>query len=270
MKRALNIIHILLFVFLSNLTLAQNELKAILIVGHQENRTQSAIEKMDSIGSIFTERGVTVYKFYDKAANWDSITEVAKNCNFFVYSGHGSNKGENGGAGGIMVNSLVSTSDMLESLRLRENALVVFISVCNGAGSSAGDNGDIGITEAKKRVISYSNPFFKIGASAYYASNNESASFLFLKKFLSGIDLKKSYIRSTNFFINEKLEELVESGKLTITEVNSKTEIEFDDQFPMDKSKNISITSNSKISSKGYNITYVGNPNFSLSDMKSK
>lgn len=49
--------------------------------------------------------------------------------------------------------------------------MVIFKSVCGGAGFSADDRIDIGTDEAKKRVCSYASPFFKIGSAAYYANN---------------------------------------------------------------------------------------------------
>ena len=116
--------------------------------------------------------------------NDNTIIEVANKCKFFVYSGHGSTMGVNGNAGGICINSMVSSYELIKSLRLKENALVIFKSVCRGAGSSAGDNTDIGITEAKKRVTNYAYPFFEIGASAYYANNYGAGAYNFLEDFL--------------------------------------------------------------------------------------
>ncbi len=51
------------------------------------------------------------------------------------------------------------------------------------AGSSAGDNGDIGGKKALKRVSDYSKPFLKIGASAYYANNFGEGCLSFLNDF---------------------------------------------------------------------------------------
>jgi hypothetical protein len=147
------------------------QLKAVLIVGHQEDLTEWAIETMNEIADFLDQKGVVVHKFYDDEAIWDDIVVAATGANFFIYGGHGSHLGKNGGAGGICVEPTVGPTKMMKELKLHANALVVFKSVCSGAGSSAGDDTDIGIIEARKRITDYSNPFFEIGASAYYANN---------------------------------------------------------------------------------------------------
>lgn len=239
-------------------------LKAILIVGHQESLTKMAIEDMNKIANLFSEKGVVVYKFYDEKADWNQIIKVAKNCNFFIYSGHGSRMGENGNAGGICINSMVSSSELMKTLRLKENALVVFQSVCNGAGSSASDEFDIGIAEAKKRVTYYAYPFLEIGASAYYANNFWNGAYDFLNDFLSGITLKEAYLNSKSSWTN----------------------VEFEEVFSKDKTKSFSIASlpeeesqtstsytndNKKVKKvklhKRYSVAYVGKPGFSIIDM---
>lgn len=241
------------------------KLKALLIVGHQEDGTKSAIEKMDKIAKLFSENGIKVYKFYNDNANWNEIIKVSKYCNFLVYSGHGSTMGENGNVGGICISSMISTDELLKDLRLKENALVIFKSVCNGAGSSAGDNHDIGIAEAKKRVTYYAYPFFEIGASAYYANNFGDGVYHFLNDFLSGTTLRQAYLTSTKTW----------------------TKIEIEETFSRDDTKFISIASTpggrmatvttytngvkkvEKVKDpKGYKIAYVGNPGFSINDMK--
>jgi hypothetical protein len=241
------------------------KLKAILIVGHQEDGTKEAISDMDKIADLFTQNGVFVYKYYDNDANWNEIINVSKSCSFFVYSGHGSRMGKNGNAGGICINPTISTSELIASLRLRDNSLVIFKSVCFGAGSSAGDDNDIGIVEAKKRVSSYSYPFFKVGASGYYANNYGNGAYNFLSDFLSGITLKQAYLNSAKIW----------------------ADVEFEAPFPGYKGKSFSIASTQggrtatrttysngvkKVeevkSSKGYGIAYVGNSEFSIKEMR--
>ena len=185
------------FAFVSCSILAQsnseNALKAILIVGHQEDGTQDAMEEMDKVANLFEQHSIAVFRFYDEEANWNEIVHTAKDCQFFVYAGHGSNMGENGNAGGICINTMVSSAQLIRELKLKENALVLFQSVCNGAGSSAGDLIDIGVVKAKKRVTHYATPFFKVGATAYVANNYSDGVFHFLEDFLKGTSLKLAY-----------------------------------------------------------------------------
>ncbi len=241
------------------------KLKAVLVVGHQEHLTQSSIQDMNKIARIFSENDIEVYKFYDKKAVWKDIVKVAKDCSFFIYSGHGSSQGKDGNAGGICITSVVSTKELISSLRLKENALVIFKSVCNGAGSSAGDDTDIGIEEAKKRVSHYAYPFFDVGAVAYYANNYGNLVNKFLEDFLTGISLKQAYLNSAKQW----------------------TDIEFEEPFSRDTTKSFSIASSpggrgtttrtsyvdgvkkEEIieSIKNYDIAYVGKSDYSIKDM---
>ena len=144
-----------------------SNLEAVLVVGNTEESTKSAIEEMNSLALVFIKNGIKVTKFYDKNTNWESIKVAAKTASFFVYDGHGSTLGINGATGGLCLNKFISTEQILADLRLKKNALVLFKSVCGGAGSSASDTKDIGIDEAAQRVTDYSYPFFSIGASCY-------------------------------------------------------------------------------------------------------
>jgi hypothetical protein len=262
------IILFLLFGFANN-TFAQNPyssgLKAILIVGDQQEGTSSAIAEMNELATLFNQNGIYVYRFYDNNTDWEKIVNVSRECSFFVYSGHGSNQGIGGAVGGLALNEMISTNKLMSTLRLKNNALVLFKSVCNGAGSSAGDDEDIQITEAKNRVTNYSYPFFSVGASAYYANNFKKGVYNFLNDFLSGSNLKEAYINSTKTWTN----------------------IELDETFVKDSGKSISIASTNwggsstrttytngvrKVETvptpKQYDIAFVGSKNFSILNMK--
>ncbi len=241
-----------------------SKLTAILIVGPLQDGTAKAIENMNKIADVFVKNGVAVYKFYDIKADWDKITEVSKDCSFFVYAGHGSLLGKNGNVGGLCLNTMVSTADLLAKLRLKNNALVIFKSVCYGAGSSASDSNDIGIGEAKKRVMAYAYPFFEIGAAAYYANNYENGVCSFLNDFFAGITLQQAYLNSTKIW----------------------THVEFDAKCPKDHSKSYSIASSKgggtstkttytngikkvvkQKSCKKYDIAYAGEQDFSIKNI---
>lgn len=249
-------------------TLSAN-LKAILIVGINLGGIATDTVKMNKIAELFSENGVMVCKFYGDNSKWDEIVKESKDCNFFVYSGHGSTSGKDGNAGGLSITPRVSTATLISELKLQDNSLILFKSVCNGAGSSAGDDRDIGITEAKKRVYNYAYPFFEIGASAYYADNQVEGVYNFLKTFLSGIALKQGFLDST------KRWELA----------NQK--VEFEAPFPGDPDKFYSISSRPGggtgtrtthsltgkkvekiIMPKSYEIAYAGYADFSINDMK--
>ena len=245
----------------------ENVLEAVLIVGHQEDGTKAAIRKVDEIASFLEAKNVKVHKFYDKDTDWDKITAVTSNASILVYSGHGSVMGEGGVSGGLCLNDMVSSKEMLETMRLKKNALVVFQSVCRGAGSSAGDDTDIGIAEAKKRVTNYSKPFFAIGAGCYYANNYHQGCLDFLKEVFAGKSAQNGFKATASFW----------------------TKIEFEEAYQYDESKLISIASskaNGKVTRttyvngvkkveevpavKSYDIAYVASPAFSLKSVISQ
>ncbi|MFM7730210.1 MAG: hypothetical protein ACKO6L_04145 [Flavobacteriales bacterium] len=183
-------------------------LKALLIVGSQEDGTQSSMEGMDDIADLFKEHGIQVYRFYDQQADWEAITRVAPECSFLVYDGHGSTMGDGGKAGGLCINTMVSSSRIRESLRLHAHALVMFQSVCYGAGSSASDDDDIGILEAKDRVSNYAQTFLDVGADGYYANNYVGGVYFFLQDFLEGISLKEAYQQSVHSYSHIEFEDI--------------------------------------------------------------
>lgn len=241
-----------------------SSLNAVLVVGHQEDGTASAIESMDELANFLKSKDVKLYRFYDDEADWNKIKAASKKADFFIYSGHGSTMGEGGKTGGLCLKTMVTSKQIIEGLQLKSNSIVIFKSVCRGAGSSAADNGDIGINEAVKRVTDYSKPFFDIGASCYYANNMGSGCLSFLKNFFSDKSVKECF------------------------ELSAKTwsKIEMSKKYKYDSSKQISIASTDwggtatrttytngvkkteKIaSSKSYDIAYVANPDFTIKDM---
>lgn len=241
------------------------KLKAVLIVGYQEDLTKNAIKDMDKIAKLLENNGVFVFKFYNKDAIWDNIIIAAKECHFFIYSGHGSKSGKNGSVGGICVDSTISTSKLMSTLELKDDALVVLKSVCYATGSSANDNIEICIKKAKERVYNYAYPFFKIGASAYYANNFRGGVYCFLNDFLNGNSLKKSYVNSTEIFTNIEFEEAFPNEDVMLYSIASSPN-------EGDAIRTTYINGIEKVervkSHKKYDIVYVGYSDFSLNNMK--
>ncbi len=240
-------------------------LKALLVVGHQEDQTSDAIQAMNKIADLLKSHGVLVYKFYDNEADWPKITAVAPGCSFFIYSGHGSTLGPNGSVGGLCIKTMVSTKELLSQFKLKNNALVLFQSVCYGAGSTAGDDEDIGIEEAKNRVRSYASPFFEVGATAYYANNFENGVFNFLTDFLSGTALSIIYRKSTETWTTIELEEPYSADKTKFFSIASTkgggTAIRTTYINGVKKTEEVK-------SPKSYEIACIGEPEFNIRRMK--
>lgn len=267
MNYLLNIIFSLFIVFtgFSKEENKNKKLNAVLIVGPLEDGTSSAIKSMNKIANYLESEGVIVEKFYSKSADWNKIKRSAKNAHFFIYSGHGSTLGIKGGSGGLCLSNTISTQTMLNELKFKKNAIVIFKSVCRGAGSSAGDDRDIGIKEATKRVSDYSTPFFKMGASAYYANNLGKGCLSFLQKLFAGKKLETCFQESSK----------------------SWTKIEFSKKHKLNDTQHIAISStdwggtatqttyiNGKKTVKevpvykSYDIAYVGKKDFTINDLK--
>jgi hypothetical protein len=242
------------------------QLQALLLVGPQEDGTSSAIKEMNKIALLLSNNGVIVHKFYNRETDWGEIVKVAKDCNFLIYDGHGSDKGINGEVGGLCLKSdIISTDSIIRSLHLRKNSMVLFQSVCNGAGSSAGDDEDISINGAKARVESYAYPFFSVGASVYYANNYVGGVYGFLTSFFKGKSLYDAFDISLDGF----------------------SKLELDTPFSKDKSKQICLGASDsggittrttytngvkkveKVKSvKSYNVAMVGDKSFNLKLLK--
>ena len=242
-------------------------LEAVLIVGNTEKGTAASIKDMNALALIFENRGIKVTKFYDRNTNWEAIKRAAKNASFFVYSGHGSTMGINGKTGGLCLNQMITTKQILEELQLKKNAVVFFKSVCGGAGSSADDSKDIGIEEATTRVTDYAQPFFTIGAACYYADNYEDGIHQFLTHFLAGMTTEECYIANTqhDYVCREISKPFLLDRKKQIA-ISSDQPGGMTTQYVFNNGK----TTYKKIPAfKNYDIAFVGNPDFTIEEMTS-
>ena len=240
-------------------------LEAVLVVGNTESGTASSIKKMNEVALIFEKNKIKVTKFYNKNTNWEAIKMAAKTASFFVYSGHGSTMGINGNTGGLCLNKMITTEQILNELQFKKNAIVLFKSVCGGAGSSAVDSKDIGIEEAINRVTDYAQPFFTIGAACYYADNYDDGINLFLTEFLSGKTVRECYEITTKdaMVFHEIAKPFILDTKKQIA-ISSDQHEGMTTQYIFDNG----TTTYKKIPSfKNYDIAFVGNPSFKITEL---
>lgn len=169
-------------------------LKAVLIVGPQEDGTKSAIVQMQKVASFLKSKGVTVFTFFDKDTDWEKIKKAADGAAFFIYSGHGNS------SCGFTLSKPITNEEIIKNLNLKKNALVLFQSVCYGAGSSAGDDIDIGLKEASIRVTNYAKAFIEKGTGCYFAINSNDGALDFLKDFYAGKTVQQCFEKSIEFF----------------------------------------------------------------------
>lgn len=168
-------------------------LKAVLIIGSHEEVNENDITDMNEIACFLESRNFIVKTFYYDEAIWDSIKLESFDTDIFLYNGHGSRLGGKGKVGGLILDKNVTTKEIRDELHFTKSPLIIFKSVCNGAGSSASDDCDIGINEAKTRVLDYSTPFFEMGASAYYANNLKYGIIDFLQNLYGGQSIIDCY-----------------------------------------------------------------------------
>ena len=150
---------------------------------------------MDLGATELQANGVTVHKFYAPNNDWNQIKAAAAGAHFLMYRGHGvyypgTSPWTVGGfalSGGIK-----SSGDIRNDLALAQDAIVMLYG-CFTAGSSSLDGGDIGITEARRRVAQYSDPFFDVGAAGYYANWFGSAFQMYVRYLFQGQTLGQAY-----------------------------------------------------------------------------
>jgi hypothetical protein len=240
-------------------------LEAVLIVGNTEKGTASSIKDMNALALIFEKRGIKVTKFYNRNTDWKAIKRATKTASFFVYSGHGSTMGINGKTGGLCLNQMITTKQILEELQFKKNAVVLFKSVCGGAGSSADDSMDIGIEEATTRVTDYAHPFFTIGAACYYANNYDGGINQFLTNFLNGMTVEECYNTNTqNDYVCREI------SKPFILDPNKQIAIASNQREGMTTQyifKNGKTTYKKIPSFKNYNIAFAGNPDLTIEEL---
>lgn len=153
-------------------------LKAVVFVGPIDGDTGKAtIEQVTyakQTAAAMRAYGMTVYEFYpdNPKANWANIKIYAQGAHFLVYRGHGvaianTNPLQVGGLW-LRGGEYVSNDQIRAELRPANNFIVMMYGSYT-AGSTSGDTVSINLDEAKRRVTQYSDPFFDVGAGAYYA-----------------------------------------------------------------------------------------------------
>jgi hypothetical protein len=242
-------------------------LKAIIIVGHVGGWWQEMfLAEQKKNAKYLRSMGVQVLEFYYPNDKWKNIIKASEGANILIYSGHGSNQGINYDVGGLcLADGIYGAQDLLNNLKLKKNAIVIFNSACSSAGTSAGDNGDIGVNEAIKRVSEYAYPFIKLGSACYFANNNidcvipffemlfnrKKIDYIFRKElsFDEKVVAKKAYSYDQNYTIS------VSSYPGTNKMVNSIS-------YVNDVKKVEKVLDGNK-----YSLAYVSKPNFTVVDL---
>jgi hypothetical protein len=225
---------------------------------------------MENIATLLESKNYKVHRFYDPNNEWEAIKKAALNASIFIYRGHGTHLGIDGGFGGIVVDQFVSGKEISTNLTFNLSPLVIFVSACGGAGSSAGDEQDIGVEEAKTRVLGSALPFLLAGAQGYYANNYEDGAYEFLEQWTDQITLEACYMNSIYEWCTVRTNESVEDERIP-----NSFNIAISSS-PDNSVHTLSTTTNGKTTTKkinrkfAYSIAYLGNPQLTLAQTLKK
>lgn len=181
-------------------------LKAVVFVGPIDGDAGAAtleqVTYAKQTAAAMRAYGITVYEFYPESAhsNWATIKAYAQGAHFLVYRGHGvaianTNPLEVGGLY-LRGGEFVSNDQIRAELRPANNFVVMMYGSYT-AGSTSGDTVSINLEEAKRRVTQYSDPFFDIGAGAYYADWFGDAFTSYINSLMTGNTHRTAY---TSFY----------------------------------------------------------------------
>ncbi|MFM7594617.1 MAG: hypothetical protein ACKO4Y_00400 [Flavobacteriales bacterium] len=244
--------------------------EAVCIIGSHSIYTESSREQLENIATLLESKNYKVHRFYDPNNEWEAIKKTAVNASIFIYRGHGTNMGIDGGFGGIVVDEHVSGKEISTNLTFNLSPLVIFISACGGAGSSAGDDHDIGVAEAKTRVLGSALPFLLAGAQGYYANNYENGAYNFLQQWTEQQTLETCYTNSIYSWCTVQANESVDDERITPA-FNIAISSSPDNSVHTLSTTTNGITTIKKINRKfDYSIAYLGNPQLTLAQTLKK
>jgi hypothetical protein len=237
-----------------------NKIKVVMVVGN--DAAQCTNEQL-KVNTFLLANGIKVTFFYSAFCEWEAIKKASEGAHIFIYAGHGitlpsqldNNTLSEGKEGTLFLKEgIIDGQKLVEGLRLHKNALVLFNHACSSAGSSADDNGDIGITEATRRVVDYAKPFVKLNVGSYYANNRCDYLIPMLTKFFYGVKIQDIYNHDASEF------DKIENRKLH--PYNNNYEVAVSGQFSYQKYSDGSVIK----AFKTYDAAYVGVPNFTVND----
>lgn len=234
--------------------------EAICIIGSGNIINEESESQVENIALLLEEQHYKVHRFYDPNNEWEAIKKASLNASLFIYRGHGTHGGIDGEFGGIVIDQFVSGETIASELKFNLKPLVIFISACGGAGSSAGDESDIGVDEAKKRVLGSGLPFILAGAAGYYANNYSNGAYTFLQHWFSNKPLNDCYISSIYPWCSIR-----ENGLQSDPRINASYHIAISSS-PDNTYRTKTTTINGKTTTKkvfckfSYDIAYLGDP----------
>jgi hypothetical protein len=237
------------------------KLKAVIVLGpvDQEYDLDKKSDRM-RVAAFLREKGVKVYEFYPPNDDWEKIKKACQGAHLFIYSGHGSVEGIHYPSGGLcLTKTIYGASEIINDLKFHKNALIIFNSACNSAGSSAWDSDGITRKEAMKRIEEYAYPFYKLNAGAYYANNYDNSVLPFLKAFFLKENAKEIYLTQAS-----QWQQVEPFFKYSYSQLYISSVAGFLKRHPDKTNK---VNSKTKELKGDFNAAFVGKPNFTVVDL---
>jgi hypothetical protein len=232
---------------------------AICIIGSDSTPDYTS---MNGIVTLLQQNGYSVYKFYDPNNQWEGIKRVASEASIVVYSGHGTELGIDGNYGGLVIDDFISGQRIADELHFTRKPLIIYSSVCGGAGSSASDDSDIGLEESKRRVLGSALPFLMAGAGGYFAINQIGGAEKFLVNWFNQTTLSDGFTQAAspwysvefnNYFRDYRLPQTMQMGIASKKGGGIST---------VTSTRNGVTTVRQRVSPKSYEVAYLGDPYF--------
>lgn len=165
---------------------------AVIVLGEDHLATQKL--QLDEMAIYLQSKQIRVIKMYYPNTEWSKLVHVAKDCDFFVYAGHGcSNCGLDGEYGGLVLNEFITANRMQQELRFLKQPLVIILNSCGAAGTASDDDKTTTKQILTKRIFDTATPYFTCGAKGYFASNWYNEYQVFLDNYLINESLKTSF-----------------------------------------------------------------------------
>jgi hypothetical protein len=172
-------------------------LKAVIVVGplNDASVTTREINNAEKTALELEANGVSVTRLYSPNTNWAQVQAAATGAQFFMYRGHGIywDSYPNPPVGGIELDDAIYSNDVISSgLKLAPNAIVMIYS-CFSSGSSDTDPTAINLTEARRRVVQYAEPYLDMGVGGYFASWYPDAFQMYIRALFQGMTLGQAF-----------------------------------------------------------------------------
>lgn len=189
--------------------------KAVLIDGFTlaEKHGKPGNKELSELAELLGKQGYSVYCYSAPVKDFESIRDALNGAKIVVYWGHGVIHGpncfapESSDVGGFSIDGrFISPNGLRREIRLVGKAIVILPCACYAAGNSSVDEGKVSRPILERRMLTYAQEFFDIGAELYLACADTKS---FLQAWINGKSYEEAYAKAA---YGEKTVQQVENG----------------------------------------------------------